>query len=457
VGSLAGGLGQLAELPVTRRLRIGVTGLARAGKTAFLTSVAANLLALGAGVPVLPALAARLQGRRLGVAVAPAGAATLPRFDTGAHLAALAADPPRWPARTDAVSLLALDLRIGFTGLLAALPPRRVVLELLDYPGEWLLDLPLAGQDFAAWSAQALRRLEGFAQARDFLAFQRGLPAGAAADETLAATGHALYRAALLRLRDEAGLSFLQPGRFLMPAPGAPPPWMAFFPHAGQGGLADLLRARFDAYRQSVRQGLQAPSFGKVDRLVVLADVLAALHAGPEAFADTEAALGAVAQALRWRHTAGGLLADYLPSWLASWLTPGGGIGRVAFAASKADHVAERQRGNLAALVRRLTDVPDRADTAAFAIAAVRCTEDFVWTLEGRNISAVRGRVLGEERLTRSYPGEVPDRPPSADFWSHAFLAPPDFEPRRLPEGGRAGVTQIGLDALLVFLLEDVL
>jgi predicted YcjX-like family ATPase len=30
---------------VTRRLRIGVTGLARAGKTAFLTSVAANLLA----------------------------------------------------------------------------------------------------------------------------------------------------------------------------------------------------------------------------------------------------------------------------------------------------------------------------------------------------------------------------------------------------------------------------
>ncbi len=405
---------------------------------------------------MLPALAARLAGRPLRAAIAPSGAADLPRFDHAAHLAALAADPPRWPARTDAVSLLAIELRIGWTGLLGALPPRRVVLEFLDYPGEWLLDLPLLTQDFAAWSAHTLHRLEqpGAGDvARDFLAFQRGLPARAPADEALAAAGHALYRTALARLRDEAGLSFLQPGRFLMPAPGPLPPWHAFFPHTGDGALAGLLRDRFDAYRQSVRGQLQAPSFGGVDRLIVLADVLAALHAGPAAFADTAAALGAVARALRWRNPLLGRLADVLPSWLAV----GGGIQRVAFAASKADHVAERQRGNLAALVRRLTEVPDQAASAAFAIAAVRCTEDFVWTLDGRNVSAVRGRVLGDDRLTRSYPGEVPDRMPEPAFWSHAFLAPPVFEPRRLPHGGRGGVSQIGLDALLAFLLEDVL
>ena len=441
---------------MARRLRIGVTGLARAGKTAFLTSVAANLLAQADGNGVLPALTARLAGRGFRVSVAPSGAAALPRFDYAAHLAALAADPPRWPARTDAVSILALEVQVGWTGLLAALPPRRLVLEFLDYPGEWLLDLPLLAQDFSTWSAQTLRRLEmpeAGAVARDFLAFQRGLPAGAPADEALAATGHRLYRTALGRLRDEVGLSFLQPGRFLMPAPGPEPPWQAFFPHDGSGALAALLAARFDAYRQSVRAQLQAPSFGRIDRLVVLADVLAALHAGPMAFADTAAALGAVARALRWRNPMVGRLADWLPSWLVG----GGGIRRVAFAASKADHVAERQRGNLAALVRRLTDVPDHADTAAFAIASVRCTEDFVWTLDGRNISAVRGRVLGDDRLTRSYPGEVPDRTPEPGFWSHAFLAPPLFEPRRLPDGGRGGVSHIGLDALLAFLLEDVL
>jgi predicted YcjX-like family ATPase len=59
--------------------------------------------------------------------------------------------------------------------------------------------------------------------------------------------------------------------------------------------------------------------------------------------------------------------------------------------------------------------------------------------------------------MTRSYPGEVPDRPPAPDFWAHPFLALPAFEPMRLQDGGRLGVPNIGLDALLGFLLGDVL
>jgi predicted YcjX-like family ATPase len=396
------------------------------------------------------------------VSVAPAGADGVARFDYPAHLAALAADPPRWPERTGAVSLLALDLDIARDGLGAVLPDRGLRLEFLDYPGEWLLDLPLLGQDFASWSAAILRRLDTGAAAplsREFRAFVGGLGASAPADETLAATGHRLYRELLRRLRDEAGLSFLQPGRFLMPAPGPEPPWTTFFPMAGRGGLAGLLSARFEAYRQAVTRDLISPLFGQVDRLVVLADVLSALHAGPSAFDDMAAALSSVAEALRWRRSwldAIPLLRD-LP--LPGWLTPAG-IRRVGFAATKTDHVAERQRGNLAGLVRQLTHLPGDAGgaaTASFAIAAVRCTEDFVWTLEGRNVSAVRGRVLGTDRMTRSYPGEVPDRPPDPAFWAHPFLALPSFEPRTLPAGGRAGVAQIGLDGLLAFLLEDVL
>ena len=69
----------------------------------------------------------------------------------------------------------------------------------------------------------------------------------------------------------------------------------------------------------------------------------------------------------------------------------------------------------------------------------------------------MRGRLLGDERLTRSYPGEVPDRPPGPEFWTHPFLALPAFEPARLSRGGRVGVPNIGLDALLGFLLEDLL
>jgi uncharacterized protein len=437
-------------------VRIGVTGLAQAGKTALLTSVAANLLALGAGRPALPALSERLGGRGLRIAVTPAQASGLPRFDFAAHLAALVADPPRWPERTTSVSLLALDLDLPREGMLAALGPRARRLEFLDYPGEWLLDLPLLGQDFAAWSDATLRRLEtpelaGFAG--EFLGFARGLPTGAAADEALALSGHRLYATLLRRLRDEAGLSFLQPGRFLMPPPGAAPPFMQFFPWPGRGALADLLRARFDAYVEVVRRDLVSPLFGDMDRLVVLADLLSALHQGRAAFADAQAALAAASGALRW----GRSWTDWLAA-LARMELPPRAIGRVAFVATKADHVAARQRGNLAALMRRLTSAPEsEAASAAFAVASVRCTEDVVETLGGRPVSAVRGRIIGEIRPARSYPGEVPDAPPDAAFWQYRFLALPDFEPLRPPEHGRGGVPQLGLDALLAFLLADIL
>jgi predicted YcjX-like family ATPase len=432
-------------------VRIGVTGLARAGKTAFLTSLAANLLAMGAGQQALPALASRVGGRRLSVALAETGASAVPRFDYGAHLDALAAEPAAWPARTGAVSLLALELAVPRAGLAGQLPPRRLRLEFLDYPGEWLLDLPLLRMTFSAWSEGVLRRLENQPLAKDFLAFSTALPAGALRDEALAATGHRLYRSLLRRLRDKAGLAYLQPGRFLMPAPGPEPPWIEFFPLRGRGGLAGLLGERYEAYAQAARDDLISPLFGKLDRLVVLADLLTALASGHDGFADTQAALSAAAGALRWQS-----------SWMESvtallslrWPPPV--IRRVAYAATKADHVAARQRGNLRGLMKVLTERETEIASACFAIASIRCTEDASWQLGGRSVSAVRGRVAGQG-IALSYPGEVPDQPPDDAFWSHPFFALPDFEPTRLPNARRAGVPQIEMDTLLAFLLDDVL
>lgn len=432
-------------IPVRRTVRIGVTGLRRAGKTSLLTSLAINLLAMGRGTQALPALATHLAGRRIRIAIAPSGAQTMPRFDAVAKSASLAADPPDWPRPTDGISLLALDIDIPKPSLAGLLPDQRLRLELLDYPGEWLLDLALLGQGFDGWSDATLRRLEPLPEARAFLAFAHGLPAGVSADEDLIGTGHRLYVAALRALQN-AGLSLLQPGRFLMPAPGAASPWQHFFPMRGTGGLARLMAARFDAYTQAVRSELSAPGFARVDRLIVMADLLSALHAGRVAFDDAAAALGAVAQALTARRPL-----PLLPSWLQPW-----GIGRIAFVATKADHVAARQRANLAGLMARLTAAPSHATARAFAIAAICCTEDFVWTLDGRPVSAVRGHVAGQG-VVRSYPGEVPDRTPALSDWAHPFLSLPDFTPKRLEASGRGAIPQIGLDALLLFLLEDML
>jgi uncharacterized protein len=177
------------------------------------------------------------------------------------------------------------------------------------------------------------------------------------------------------------------------------------------------------------------------------------LHQGQAGFADARSALAAAADALRWDRS----WTDWLAAFARLKLPPRA-IRRVAFAATKADHIAARQRGNLAALMRRLTHVPDgSAKSAVFAIASVRCTEDVVETLAGRPVSAVRGRIIGEPRPARFYPGEVPDSVPDDLFWQHRFLALPDFEPMRLPEAGRGGIPQLGLDALIAFLLTDIL
>eukprot|EP01037_Dinobryon_pediforme_P001345 gene1345-1362_t len=432
-------------IPVRRRVRIGVTGLRRAGKTSLLTSLAVNLLATGRGTQALPAFTKALAGRRVRVALAPSGAESMPRFDAVAKSASLAADPPTWPRPTDAVSLLALDIDISQAGVFSMLPDQMLRLEFLDYPGEWLLDLPLLAVSFPSWSAGMLRRLEPFEEARGFLGFVRGLPSGMTADEALIANGHALYVTCLKALQAR-GLSLLQPGRFLMPPPGAAAPWAAFFPIEGSGGLARLMQDRFDAYVRAVRAELAAPGFANIDRLVVIADLLSALHAGRAAFEDAAQALALVAHALSSRKPL-----PVLPSWLQPW-----GIGRIAFVASKADHVAQRQRANLASLMARLIAAPEHADWRAFAVAGIACTEDFVWTLDGRPISAVRGHVAGQG-LVRSYPGEVPDRTPNASDWAHPFLSLPDFTPKRLDPGGRGAIPQMELDQLLVFLLEDML
>ena len=450
--------GRLATdvLQLRSTIRIGITGLARAGKTALLTSLAANLLALSAGRPALPAVSDRLRGRRLRVSIAPAEASSIPRFEVASHIAALAADPPRWPTRTTAVSLLALDVDVPREGLLAPLGPQRRRLEFLDYPGEWLLDLPLLSQDFADWSEATLRRLETLnsaEMARAFLGFVRGLPAGVGADEALTLTGHRLYTDVLRRMRDEAGLAFLQPGRFLMPPPGAPPPWTQFFPLPGRSPLANLMQARFSAYVDAVRRDLMSPMFGDLDGLVVLADLLSALHQGQAGFADARSALAAAADALRWDRS----WTDWLAAFARLKLPPRA-IRRVAFAATKADHIAARQRGNLAALMRRSL-VCRMAARHPPSSRLPRCAVPRMWwkrwPVDQFRPSAAASLASPGRRA--SIPVRFLTACPTTSFWQHRFLALPDFEPMRLPEAGRGGIPQLGLDALIAFLLADIL
>ncbi|MDD9976417.1 MAG: YcjX family protein, partial [Boseongicola sp.] len=147
-------------------VRLGVTGLSRSGKTVFITSLVANLLASGR----MPALRAAADGRITAAWLQPQPDDTVARFDYEAHLAALTDTDPHWPQGTTGVSELRLSFRVRSSGLLGGFAgPRTVHLDIVDYPGEWLLDLGLLDKSFELWSREVLARIENRTEAAQFL------------------------------------------------------------------------------------------------------------------------------------------------------------------------------------------------------------------------------------------------------------------------------------------------
>lgn len=135
-------------------VRLGVTGLARAGKTVFLTALVHNLVHGGR----LPLFSAASGHRMTGARLQPQPDDAVPRFDYEAHVRALVSERI-WPESTRQVSELRLTIDYESASYFhRKLGPGRLHLDLIDYPGEWLLDLPLLGKDYATFSAEAMQR-----------------------------------------------------------------------------------------------------------------------------------------------------------------------------------------------------------------------------------------------------------------------------------------------------------
>ena len=85
IGIALGNLADAAAGTFTPTLRLGVTGLSRAGKTIFITALVHNLLTGGR----LPGFAPLAEGRFIGARLAEYPDAAIPRFAYEQHLEAL--------------------------------------------------------------------------------------------------------------------------------------------------------------------------------------------------------------------------------------------------------------------------------------------------------------------------------------------------------------------------------
>lgn len=440
-------------------VRLGVTGLSRAGKTVFITGLVANLLDRGR-MPQLRAEAAR---RIEAAYLQPQPDDTIPRFDFEGHLAALTGDDPHWPESTRAVSELRLSFRVKPAGLLAGVKGSQTVhLDIVDYPGEWLLDLALLDKTYADWAEDALIRMAKRPEGREFLAIARAEDASHPFEEGRAqalAAGFTTY----LQDARAAGWSDCTPGRFLLPGELAGSPVLTFAPlpqpaASPRGCLWQEMDRRYEAYKAKVVKPFFRAHFARIDRQIVLVDVLGALHAGPRALEDL-------------RQTMAEILSAFLPgrNGFLSEILLGRRVEKILFAATKADHLHQSQHAALTAITEGLVrDARDRAafsgaEVAALSLAGLRATVEETVERDGTTLDMVRGRLLATGKQAAMYPGELPGDPArllsparqGADRWLDADFALMGFAPARLNLRPGEGPPHIRLDRAAEFLIGD--
>lgn len=467
IGTLADSLGRgiegvgqtVSETFFEPVIRLGVTGLSRAGKTVFITSLIANLLDRGR----MPGLEAARSGRIEAAFLQPQPDDTVPRFEFERHLAALTGPTPHWPDSTRSVSELRLSLRVRPKGLLAGMTgPRTVHLDIVDYPGEWLLDLALLDQDFATWSRQALARAETRPEAAAYLNRVSATNPTERLDETEASALASDWTEYLGAARAN-GYSDCTPGRFLLPGDLEGSPALTFAPlpdsATPRGSLAREFSRRFEAYKSHVVKPFFRSHFAKIDRQIVLVDALGAIHSGPRALEDLRQALT-------------GILSTFRPgrnAFLSSIL--GKKVDRILFAATKADHLHHTQHDRLAAIMEALVaDARRRANfagatTQAMAIASLRATVEETRTVRGTEMDLVRGALLESGKQAALHPGDLPTDPNAllapaqagADRWLDGDFGVMRFAPAPLSLRPGDGPPHIRLDRAAEFLFGDKL
>ena len=457
-------------------LRLGVTGLSRAGKTVFITALVHNLLKGGR----LPLFEAHASGRIAKAQLKPQPSMDVPRFAYEEHIRTLV-EKRAWPDSTRAISELRLTLHYDSASAWSRqFGAGALNIDIVDYPGEWLLDLPLLGMTFTEWSRQALDLADQKNRrplAEKWLKLLARADAAKEADENRAIDLAREFTAYLTACReDETALSTLTPGRFLMPGDLKDSPALTFSPldpgdaaKAAPNSLYALMAKRFEAYKDVVVRPFFREHFARLDRQIVLVDPLQAINAGPEALQDLEHALADILGCFRTGSS----------FWLPSLVVRR--IDKILFAATKADHLHHENHQRLEEILRLLVNrAMERAHYSGagaevVAMAAVRATREGVVEEGGETFPVIMGEPIRGETIdgrtfdgktqTAVFPGDLPEDPAVLlDETGKGSIAgelrfvrfrPPKLE--TTAEGLTLSLPHIRLDRALEYLLGDQL
>lgn len=454
-------------------VHLGITGLRRTGKTAFLTSLihqlhengSTNLSCFNANaVKLRPA--PQLQDPR---------DSELKRFPYERVLAGLREDRPYWPPPTSCE--FGLTLRFYYENLskkAKVVDIRRlvglgqshgtIILHLHDYPGEYLLDVGMIGKSFEEWSKATLLRMESQlpSEADRYKKNVEQIQARASEDTKESLPSFREAYAHYAQAARQVGFEFVQPAMTLIEwyernerCGRGDERWdvpseeeLPFIPLPELPPAAPRLVGEMNLrYKKYLEDNIK-PFYKRIQRCdtqLVLVDVLRILKHGVDAFNDTRDCITEILQA-------------YHGSW-----RPLRRVKRVLFAATKADHALKSNRSNMTKLLDDLVGKAKGTVSGNIPIqpaewfTSIRATKDGTTKRDGRPLGVLVGRKIGEIDEKSRNPGIVPDEWPDDAGWrfGNKEFDFPEFEPSRLSKLNSKPWPHLNLDQVIWRILQD--
>lgn len=439
-------------------IRLGVTGLSRCGKTAFIASLINLVTAFGTD-KATKYLVNFPEYEKSGIVsgrIAEPSDNTVRMFPYVQAADALDQNPPHWPEATDDISEIRLEIKYRDDRAWMPGKTRSLFVDVWDYPGEWLMDLTLLDLDYRQFSEKSkahAQKIKGAADPSEWIALGQLFEPERPADDRLLLKVSQAYTGWLKECK-KSGFSFIVPGRFVLPGKLAGTPVLEFVPwvwgnfpdNPEPGSLAALLERRYSDYRDKVVKRFYEDCFKRLDRQIVLIDCFAAMGGGRETYCDVNEAFGALLENFNYG------AANFLTRLFAP------NIDRVAYCATKADTVAQDQLGNLLELLKSMAQRSaspakgEGARTEFMCLASVKSSKYKSIMRDG-----VRRYMIAtdyEDELPFC-PGELPTEwsEEAMEHFRTGFIAKQLRPPIREP--GEYVYPSINMDTLLHYILGD--
>ena len=434
----------IPNIPFTpNNIKIAITGLSRSGKTVFISSLIDQLLYQDKLLSITtshPPFQTKIK--------APLSNAK--RFDYYTFINQLK-QKHQWPKGTNEIThtILEVETKSRF----ALFGNSSFEIELIDYPGEWLLDLTLLNLNFKEYSQKTINWLKQLdvEEAKKYLQTLHSLTTDVSGQDVELKL-HNEYKNLIIYLK-ENHYSQVTPGRFIMPSDLANDPMLIFAPLTPNAApkLFKTFEQRYKKYVKDVVKDIQLEHFKGFERQVVLVDVLEALQNGYSCYKDMKQGLKSMLSLYNHKNK----------NFFLQWFEPS--INRVLFVATKADQTTASQHSNFSELLIDMVDELKKEldiahiNTDTQIVASLKSTTTIEKKYKGQTLSFIRGILEEDNNLHDLYPGEMPSKFPTKEEYDISKYGYKNFLPPKKPYRENESLEHINMDRVITKLLGDLL